>query len=41
MRRNWITYIARHEQAELKRYISETARQERLKSFREKDGLEK
>lgn len=39
--RNWITYIARHEEAERKRIKSETARQERLKNFKEKDGLEK
>lgn len=39
--RNWITYIARHEEAEQKRFREETARQERLKSFREKEELEK
>lgn len=35
--RNWITYIARHEEAEQKRYKEESARQERLKNFKERE----
>lgn len=35
--RYWMTYIQRHEEAEQKRFREESARQERLKSFRERE----
>lgn len=35
--RYWMTYIQRHEEAEQKRFREESARQERLKSFKERE----